>query len=86
MKQQIIEWIANNGATIVDICLPLLKSKKEYLEILDREYHQDVINQYVEKVVSKVCDEVCRDTGCSAEQFYDTIEGTEDAWILHSLD
>lgn len=86
LKQQVIDWIANNEPTIKDICEELLNSRTALYAVYDVEYHEDIQKQYKDIVLSRVCDMVCKDIGCSAELFYDTIEGTEDQWILQSLD
>ena len=86
LKQQIIDWIVNNEPTIYDICQPLLIVKKNLFDTIPTEYHQDIVNQYKYMVLTRVCDAVCEDIGCSAEQFYEIVEGTEDKWILLMLD
>ena len=87
LKQQIIDWIANNEATIKDICKGLQDAKASLCIIYDVEYHEDIRNEYRSRVVSAVRDAVCKDIGCSAEEFYETIEGKEEKWItLYSLD
>jgi len=86
LKTKIVDWIANNEPTIKDICEELLKSKANLYTMYDVEYHEDIQKQYKEIVLSRVCDMVCKDIGCSAELFYDTIEGTEDQWILTALE
>lgn len=85
-RQKIIDWILNNEATIKDICEKYLDRKAIVYNLYSVEYHEDIHHQYKDRVVSDVCDTVCKDLGCSAEQFYETIEGTEQSWILLSKD
>jgi hypothetical protein len=83
LKQQIIDWIVNNEPTIKDVCDVFLNSKTDLYVLYDIEYHEDIKRQYKDLVLSRICDLVCKDLGCSSEQFYETIEGTEDKWILY---
>jgi len=86
LRQRIIDWIADNEATIKDICETYINTKKDLYILYSVEYHEDIEKQYRERVLSNICDAVCKDIGCSTEQFYETIEGTESQWILRSLD
>lgn len=86
MRQKIIDWLVNNEPTIRVICEPLMADKNRALQTFAKEYHDDVLDQYKTLVLKGVCDSVCEDLGCSAEDFYETIEGTEDKWILLTLD
>jgi hypothetical protein len=86
LKHKIIDWMANNEPTIYTICQPLLEDKKNLFDTTPSEYHEDIVKQYKDMVLTRVCDAVCRDLGCSAEDFYETIEGTEDKWISLTLD
>jgi hypothetical protein len=86
LKQLIVDWIINNESTIRDICKPLLEDKVKLFDTTPSEYHDDIVDQYKAAVLLRVCDEVCGDLGCSTEEFYETVEGTEDKWILLTLD
>lgn len=87
MNNKVIEWIENNEATIKDICKLYLNDKMALYTLYDTEYHSDIQKQYNERVLSLVCDAVCKDVGCSAEDFYETIEGKEEVWMtLYSSD
>lgn len=87
MNNKVLEWIESNEPTIKDICALYLKTKTTLYTLYDIEYHGDIEKQYRQMVLSLICDAVCKDIGCSAEDFYETIEGKEEKWMnLYSLD
>jgi hypothetical protein len=81
LRQKIIDWIVDNELTVVEICLPHIEGMRMMFTVLDKEYHQELRDQCFKHCLKQICDEVCRNLGCSAEQFYEIVEGTEDKWI-----
>ena len=86
MRQKIIDWMVNNQPVIRDICKPLIDQKLSLYLSYPSEYHDDIQKQCKEAILSNLCNLVCKDLGCSTEQFYETMEGADESWISISLD
>ena len=86
MDQRIVDWMVQNEATIKKFCDVRSAELNDALKRYDREYHNDIKKEFREFVFNSVRDMVCFDLGCSAEDFYNTVEGTEEKWISLPLD
>lgn len=74
MNDNIVIWLHDNQALIIDLINPLIKQKNKALKEYEIIFHPEIINQYETLYLSIIGIEACRCLGCSVEDYYETIQ------------
>jgi hypothetical protein len=76
------EWIFDNMGYIEEMVYPILQKKNEAMNSTDALFHDDILKQYKDTVLSAIAVEACKRLGCSVESFYESAEELDEVWKM----
>ena len=82
---EIRHWIIDNALTVDQILTPLVQQKNDALSLYDGVFHDEILNQFNELAHSILGVEVCKNLGCSVEDYYNAIDGIEAFNLLNHI-
>lgn len=74
MNYDIVVWLNDNQDFLIETIKPFIHEKKEWINNSDPVFHDEINNQYQDVCLSIIGIKVCKDLGCSVEEYYETVE------------
>jgi hypothetical protein len=85
MNSDIIIWLHDNKFGIIYLITPLINQKKNALQTYDVIFHDEINKQFKSLYLSLIGIEASAALGCSAEDFYETVEDENVIGYLNEL-